>query len=67
MNKKNLVFSRSNYVINIIWLEIVTRRYDEFCYKISRSSLPVKTDSVDIIFQHRLRLGSLYFLNKKRL
>ena len=52
-------------MLAIIWLEIVTKRYDELCHKISRRSLPLKTDSVDIIFQHRLRLGSLYFLNKK--
>ena len=49
----------------IIWLEIVTKRYDELCHKISRSSLPLKTDSMDIMFQHRLRLGSLYFFDKK--
>ena len=41
------------------------KRYDELCHKISRSSLPLKTDSVEIIFQHRPRLGSLYFFNKK--
>ena len=51
--------------LEIIWLEIVAKRYDELCHKISRSSLPLETDSVDIIFQHRLRLCSLYFLNKK--
>ena len=51
----------------IIWLEIVTKSYDELCHKISRSSLPLKIDSVGIIFQHRLRLGSLYFFNKKGL
>ena len=45
----------------IIWLEIVTKRYDELCHKISRSSSPLETDSVDIIFQHMLRLCSLYF------
>ena len=37
----------------------------EVCHKISRSSLPLKTDSADNIFQHRLRLGSLYFFNRK--
>ena len=52
-------------MLAIIWLEIVTKRYDELCHKNSRSSLPLKTDSVDIIFHHRLRLGSLYFFNKK--
>ena len=41
------------------------KHYDQLCHKISRSSLSLKTDSVDIIFQHRLMLGSLYFLNKK--
>ena len=54
-------------MLAMIWLEIVTKRYDELCHKISRSSLPLKTDSVGIIFQHRLRLGSLYFLNRKGL
>ena len=54
-------------MLAIIWLEIVTKRYDEICHKITRSSLSLKTDSVDIIFQHRLRLGSLYFLNNKSL
>ena len=50
-----------------IRLEIVRKRHNELCHKISRSSLPLKTDSMDIIFQGRLRLGSLYFLNKKGL
>ena len=63
-HKMNSFLSRSNYISNI-WLEIVTKRYDELCHKISRSSLPLKTNSVDIIFEHRLRLGSLYLLNKK--
>ena len=49
----------------IIWLEIVTKRFDELCDKTSRSSLPLKTDSADIIFQHTLKHGSLYFFNKK--
>ena len=44
---------------------MVTKPYNELCHKISRSSLPLETDSVDIIFQHRLRLGSLYFLNEE--
>ena len=35
-------------MLAIIWFEIVTKRYDELCHKISRSSLPLKTDSVDI-------------------
>ena len=48
-----------------MWFEIVTKHYDELCNKISRSSLSLKTDSVDIIFQHGLRKGSLYFFNKK--
>ena len=52
-------------MLAIIWLKIVTKRYDKFCHKISPNSLPLKTDSVDLIFQHRLRLGSLYFFNKK--
>ena len=42
-------------MLAIIWLEIVTKVYDELCHKISQSSLLLKTDSVDIIFQHRLR------------
>ena len=49
----------------IIWLEIVRKRSGELFHKISRSSLPLKTDAVNIIFQHRLRLGSLYFFIKK--
>ena len=40
------------------------KRYDELCHKISRSSLPLTTDSVDIIFQDRLGMDSFYFLNK---
>ena len=52
-------------MLAIIWFEIIMKRYDDLCHKISRSSLPLKTDSVDIIFQHRMRLGFLYFLNKK--
>ena len=43
----------------IIWLEIVTKGYDELCHEISRNLLPLETDSVDIIFQHTLRHGSL--------
>ena len=49
----------------IIWPEIVTKGYDELCDKISRSSLPLKTDSVDITLQHMLRHGSLYFFSIK--
>ena len=52
-------------MLAIVWLEILTKRFDELCHKISRSSLLLKTDSVEIIFQHRLRLGSPYFFNKK--
>ena len=63
-HKMNLFLSRSNYVGNNM-VEIVTKRYDEICHKIYRSALLLKMDSVDIIFQHRLRLCSLYFLNKK--
>ena len=37
-------------MLAIIWLEIVTKCYDEVCDKNSRSSLPLETDSVDIIF-----------------
>ena len=48
-------------MLAIIWLEIVMKRYDELYHKISRNSLPLKTDSVDLRFQHKLRLGSLYF------
>ena len=47
-----------------LWLEIVTKGYDEFCNKISRSSLPLQTDSVDMLLQHMLRHGSLYFFDK---
>ena len=54
----DLFLNRSNYVIAIIQLEIVTKRYDEHSDKISQSSLPLETDSVDIIFQHMLRHGS---------
>ena len=52
-------------MLAIIWLEIVTKSYDDLCNKISRSSLPLETDSVDIIFQHTLRYGPLHFFNKK--
>ena len=65
-HKINLFLAES-IALAIIWLEIVMKRYDELCHKISRSSLPLKTDSVDIIFQHRMRLCSLYFINKKGL
>ena len=54
-------------MLAIIWLEIIAKLNDELCHKISRSSLPLKTDSVDIIFHHRLRLCSLYFLTKNGL
>ena len=50
-----------------MWLEIITKHYDELCDKISRSSLPLETDSVDIIFQHLLMHDSLYFFSKKML
>ena len=40
-----------------LWLEIVTKRCDELCDKTYRSSLPLKMDSVDTIFQHMLRHG----------
>ena len=62
-HKMNLFLSRSNYVSN----NMATNRYDELCHKISRSTLSLKTDSVEIIFHHRLRLGSFYFFNKKSL
>ena len=54
-------------MLAIIWLEIVTKRYDDLCHRISRSSLPLKTHSVDVIFQHSLRLGSLSFFSKQNL
>ena len=34
---------------------------------IHKKALPLTTDSVDIIFQDRLRMDSFYFLNKKGL
>ena len=46
------------------WLEIIKKRYNELCDDIYRRSLPYKADSVNIIFQHMLGLGSLYFFNK---
>ena len=53
-------------MLAMTWLKIIMKHYDGLCYKIYRSSLPPsKTDSVESIFQHRLRLGFLYFLNKK--
>ena len=52
-------------MLAIIWREIVRKRYNKLCDNIYRSSLPYKTDSVTIIFQHMLRQSSLYFLNKK--
>ena len=29
-------------MLSIIWLEILTKCYDEFCHKISESSLPLQ-------------------------
>ena len=51
-------------MLAIIWPEIVKKRYNKLCDNIYRSSLPYKTDSLTIIFQHMLRQSSLYFLNK---
>ena len=49
-------------MLAIIWLQLVTKCYDELCHKISRSSLPLKTDSVDIIFSTQAEAGfSLLF------
>ena len=60
----DLFISRGKYVSNFQWLGIVRKHYDELCDKISRSSLPLETDAVDIIFQHMLRHGSLYSFAK---
>ena len=54
-------------MLAIIWPEIVKKCYNKLCDNIYRSSLPYKTDSVTIIFQHMLKQCSLYFLNKKLL
>ena len=54
-------------MLAIIWSEIVKKRYNKLCDDIYRSSLPYKTDSVTIIFQHTLRQSSLCLLNKKLL
>ena len=55
-HRMDLFLSRS-VTLALVCLEIVTKRYDA----------PLKADSVDIIFQHRLRLSSLYIFNKKSL
>ena len=52
-------------MLAIIWPEIVKKRYNKLCDNIYRSSLPYKTESLTIIFQHMLRQSSLYFVNKK--
>ena len=54
----DLFLSRRNNASNN-WLEIEKKRRNELCDNIYRSSLPYKADSVNIIFQHMLRLGSL--------
>ena len=46
-------------MLAMIWLEIVEKRYNELCDNIYRSSLPYKADSLNIIFQHMLRHGSV--------
>ena len=49
------LFLAEAITLAIIRLEIVMNRYDGLCDKISRSSLPLETDSMNIIFQHMLR------------
>ena len=44
-------------MLAMILLEIVTKRCEELCDKISRSSFLLNTDSVDIIFQHMMGHG----------
>ena len=46
-------------MLTIIWPEIVKKRYNTLCDNIYGSSLPYKTNSVTIIFQHMLRQDSL--------
>ena len=58
-----LFLSRSNYVGDK-WLEIVKKRFYELRDNIYESSLPYKTNSVNIILQNMLTHGSLYFFNK---
>ena len=53
------LFLTEAITLAIIWLEIVKKHYNEFCDNIYQSSLGNKADSVNIIFQHMLRLGSL--------
>ena len=53
-------------MLAIIWPEIVKKRNkNKLCNNIYRRSLPYKTDSVTIIFQHMVRQSPLYFLNNK--
>ena len=52
-------------MLAIIWLEIEKNRYNEACDEIYGGSLPYKADSVNIMFQQMLSLGSLHFFNKK--
>ena len=52
-------------MLAIVWPEIVKKRKNKLCDNIYLSSLPYKTDSMTIIFQHILRQSSLYVLNNK--
>ena len=57
-HRMDLFLGRSNYVSNDIGRNH-REAYNELCDYIYRSSLPYKADSVNIVFQHMLRLGSL--------
>ena len=56
-----IYFEAEAIMLAIIWPEIVKKRYSKLCDIIYQNSLPYKTDSVTIIFQHMLRQSSLYF------
>ena len=62
---KRIYFQAEATMLAIRWFKMVRKRYNEVFDKLSRSSLPLKTDSVDIRFQHMLMHGSLYLFNKK--
>ena len=58
VNYHNLSYNKA-IMLAIIWPEIVKKRYHELCHNIYRGSLLYRSDSVNVMFQHMLRLGSL--------
>ena len=61
-----IYFYAEAFTLAMIWLEIEKKRYNEVCENIYRTSLPYKSDSVNTIFHHMLRLGVLLFFFLKK-